>query len=85
MQEFPDGYFDWLYIDGNHYYEYVRKDLQLAFMKVNSEGFITGDDYTWGGGGAGLPVKQAVQDIITEKKVENNLEIVGSQFIIRKP
>jgi hypothetical protein len=84
LQEFIDGYFDWLYIDGNHYYEHIRKDLQLAFLKVKPEGFITGDDYSWGGV-EGFPVKQAIQDFITEKKIENNLEIVGSQFIIRKP
>ncbi len=27
LEQFPDEYFDWIYIDGNHLYEYVKNDL----------------------------------------------------------
>jgi hypothetical protein len=49
MAEYVDEYFDWVYIDGNHYYDFVKKDLELAFLKVKKGGLITGDDYNWGG------------------------------------
>lgn len=82
LQEFDDGYFDWVYIDGNHYYEYVSKDLELSFMKVKTGGLITGDDYTWGAK-EGFPVKQAVQDFVNDKNLGKNLKIIDSQFIIK--
>ncbi|MGH2994959.1 MAG: class I SAM-dependent methyltransferase [Gaiellaceae bacterium] len=42
---FPDGYFDWVYVDGNHLYQFVRRDLELFAPKVRSGGLIAGDDY----------------------------------------
>ena len=35
---------DFLYIDGNHQYSYVLKDLELFFPKLKSNGVIIGDD-----------------------------------------
>jgi hypothetical protein len=35
---------DFLYIDGNHKYNYVYKDLELYFPKVKKNGIIVGDD-----------------------------------------
>ena len=45
--QFEDAYFDWVYIDGNHAFEYVLEDLELYFPKVKSGGFLTGDDFSW--------------------------------------
>jgi hypothetical protein len=42
---FPDAYFDFVYIDGNHYEEYVRADLEAWAPKVRLGGIIAGDDY----------------------------------------
>jgi hypothetical protein len=35
---------DFLYIDGNHKYKYVFKELQLYYDKVKPGGIIIGDD-----------------------------------------
>ena len=35
---------DFLYIDGNHRYKYVLKDLELFYPKVKNIGIIIGDD-----------------------------------------
>ncbi len=81
-QNFPDEYFDWVYIDGNHLYEYVKQDLELYFKKVKVGGYLTGDDYTekgwWKSG-----VKQAVNEMIDTQKVKL-VEIRNSQFILKK-
>src|SRR5256885_11682553 len=45
LPEFPDGYFDYIYIDGDHEYSAVRKDCFLAYDKVRVGGYICGDDY----------------------------------------
>ena len=36
---------DFVYIDGNHSYEYVKKDLELYYPKVKKGGLVAGHDY----------------------------------------
>src|SRR4030042_1249650 len=40
-----DNSLDFLYIDGNHKKEFIKKDLELYFPKIKIGGFIGGDDY----------------------------------------
>lgn len=47
LSTFPDDYFDWVYIDGNHRYEHVLADLRIAARKVRHGGMIAGDDFFW--------------------------------------
>lgn len=82
LEQFQDDYFDWVYIDGNHLYEYVKKDLKLSFDKTKSDGFITGDDYTDGGWWEG-GVKKAV-DEFSRNQAAQLIEIRNAQFIFRK-
>jgi len=81
-QNFPDEYFDWVYIDGNHFYEYVKQDMELYLKKVKVGGYLTGDDYTeegwWKGG-----VKKAVDEMIETQNVKL-VEIRNGQFILKK-
>ncbi|MGL6074877.1 MAG: class I SAM-dependent methyltransferase [Fimbriiglobus sp.] len=42
---FPDSYFDFLYIDGNHTYEFVLRDLLDYAPKVKPDGLILGHDF----------------------------------------
>lgn len=42
---FPDNSFDFVYIDGNHQYEYVMLDIALYFPKVKVGGLLCGHDY----------------------------------------
>jgi hypothetical protein len=80
--EFSDGYFDWIYIDGNHLYEYVKQDLELYYSKIKVGGYITGDDYGcdgwWGNG-----VQKAVDEFV-RRRDGLSLEVIGNQFIVRK-
>ncbi len=79
---FPDAYFDWIYIDGNHLYEFVQKDLELAWRKVRPGGVICGDDYGEGGWWEG-GVKRAVDEFITAKNA-TVLGLKNGQFALRR-
>jgi Methyltransferase domain len=80
---FEDNYFDWIYIDGNHQYEFVKKDLELYYPKIKIGGFITGDDYhgkdKWWQDG----VKRAVDEFTAIKPVKL-IKIKNGQFLLKK-
>lgn len=44
-KQFPDSFFDWIYIDADHTYNAVKTDLESFFNTVKNYGFITGDNY----------------------------------------
>lgn len=45
LHTFPDNTFDMIYIDGDHSYQGVQKDLHASFSKVKSGGWIMGHDF----------------------------------------
>lgn len=47
LSAFPDGYFDWLYIDGDHSYEGVKRDIEQAVRKIKPSGFLVFNDFTY--------------------------------------
>ena len=56
---FPLRYCDFIYIDGNHLYPFVKQDLDLYWPKVKHGGYLAGDDYGvegWWGNGVRLPL-----------------------------
>jgi hypothetical protein len=81
--KFSDDSFDWVYIDGNHLYEFVKNDLELYYHKVRSGGYIAGDDYKIGGWWKS-GVKLAVDEFVKNMPVEV-VDIRNDQFILRKP
>lgn len=80
--QFPDNYFDWIYIDGNHRYEFVKLDLEMFLPKVKLHGLVAGDDYAnpgwWQDG-----VTKAVDESILSGRFEKVL-IENHQFLLRK-
>jgi hypothetical protein len=61
---------DFVYIDGNHAYEYVKNDLALYYKIVKPNGIIGGHDYTeiWPG------VKKASSEFAAENNLELHVE-----------
>ena len=80
--QFPDNYFDWIYIDGNHQYEFVKQDLDMYQPKIKPSGLVAGDDY-------GVPgwwqdgVTKAVDEAIASGRFEK-VVIEHNQFLLRK-
>lgn len=46
LEKYPDGFFDWIYIDGDHSYSGVRRDSKVAVQKLKSGGLLVFNDYT---------------------------------------
>ena len=45
--QFKDESIDFLFIDGDHNYDAVMKDLKFWYPKVKNGGIISGHDYMW--------------------------------------
>lgn len=48
LNSFADNYFDMIYVDADHSYEAVTKDMELSFKKIKNSGILTGHDYIRG-------------------------------------
>ena len=44
VKMFKDESIDFIYVDGNHGYDFVKKDLELYYPKLKKGGVIAGDD-----------------------------------------
>ena len=79
---FPDGHFDWMYVDASHFYDDVKRDLQAFFPKLRAGGYIAGDDYDrrgiWDHG-----VTRAV-DEFRASGVADTIRLKNHQFLLRK-
>jgi len=65
-KQFDDGYFDFIFIDANHTYPYVKMDLESWFPKLKSTGYIAGHDYCEPFAG----VKQAVDEFFPHERIQ---------------
>jgi hypothetical protein len=83
-RQFHDGYFDWVYVDGDHSYGEVLSDLRNWWPKIRSGGCIVGDDYQWKDERGQSSVKAAVEQFAAEKGVAADV-ISKSQFLIEVP
>ena len=78
-----DNYFDWVYLDGDHSYAGVLRDLNNSLRVVKKGGVILGDDYAWPFQKHGKPgVTAAVDQFILETGLELRQEGAVTQFSI---
>lgn len=84
VNDIPDN-LDFIYIDGNHDYEFIRDDIRLYYGKVKSGGVFGGHDFspTYPG------VIKAVNEFVKEKGLqlygEENTNIKRGDWWVIKP
>ena len=81
LSTYDDDYFDWLYIDGNHLYDFVAADLRIAAKKVRLGGIIAGDDFFWKQDER-MHVREAVLDFLDAAGLPRKPDRIGQQFMI---
>ena len=76
LKEIPSN-LDYIYLDGNHNYEYIKQDLENYYKKTRKGGILAGHDID-------LPdVLRAVLEFTQKKKI--NFFITKSDWVIIKP
>jgi len=65
VKTIEDGSLDWIFIDANHDYPYIKENLELWPPKVKSGGVVSGHDYgnKWEG------IKRAVDEFVPAEKL----------------
>ena len=81
FQSYDGEKLDWIYIDGDHSYTAVKRDLKGALKIVKKGGMILGDDYHWGSDRDKGGVKKATNEFAKEHGYEIHKH-KGKQFRI---
>lgn len=82
--QFPDGYFDFVFIDASHLYENTKADVRLWYRKVKESSWLAGHDYH-----GCPPVKQAVDEVvpmqITRPEIPGQQVFLPEQVLFTEP
>ena len=83
MQKIPEK-LNFVYIDANHTYEYVLKDLYAAAKLLAPKGVIIGDDWTPHPDGVHHGVFKAVQEFVSTTDFQIIGAGYGAQYCLRR-
>lgn len=75
VKKVDDETIDFVYIDGNHGYSFVKEDITNWFPKLKNGGILGGHDYGWSS------VRRAIKDVIGEDPYMTFID--GSWFFIK--
>jgi hypothetical protein len=75
LEQYPDNYFDAIYIDADHSYIGCKSDLEMSYLKVKNGGYIMGHDYEQNFEKSKNLYKFGVSQAVNEFCKKYNLEI----------
>ena len=81
LNDIPNGSLDLVYIDGNHAYEFVKRDITCWWFKIKEGGYIAGDDWAMENVARGL--LEAIL-VISETNFPLKISYKGRNWIIQK-
>ena len=67
---YEDNFFDYIYIDAEHTYQAVTKDLEAWYPKLKKNGTLFGDDYYWREEDDTLSLHRAYQEFIQKNHIK---------------
>lgn len=70
LSKFPDNMFDFIFIDGDHTYNGVKKDLEVAVLKIKIGGMLSIHDFYTDAGNNWPGVEKACNEILGKKYYE---------------
>lgn len=73
--------FNFIYIDGCHDPEFIKRDMENAFNVLKSGGIMWMDDYC---GGDGISIKNTINNVLTKLSDKYKLIHKGYQIAIKK-
>ena len=68
--KYEDNFFDYIYIDAEHTYQAVTKDLEVWYPKLKKNGTLFGDDYYWREEDDTLSLHKAYQEFIKKNHIK---------------
>ena len=68
--KYEDNFFDYIYIDAEHTYQAVTKDLEVWYPKLKKNGTLFGDDYYWREEDDTLSLHRAYQEFIQKNHIK---------------
>jgi len=74
VKQFPDKYFDWIYIDTVHDFKITRQELEMYLPKMKAGGIIAGHDFIVGE--IDVPWKYGVIEAVYEFCNSHDWEII---------
>lgn len=77
-KRFPDGHFDWVYLDATHTYAEAKADLAAWYPKVRVGGLISGHDYQFQHQSIGDGYVFGVRDAIDEFAAARHSRVYSS-------
>jgi len=78
ISKFPDEYFDFIYIDADHAYPGVQRDIHAAKTKIKLDGFLLFNDYSYWS--PGECINYGVVQAVNELCVTENWEMIYFAF-----
>jgi hypothetical protein len=81
LGKFPDGHFDWIYIDGDHSLQGVLRDACIAKHKIREYGILIFNDYKMGDHThpSGF-YEYGVIDAVNNLCIQDGFELIGFAF-----